>query len=78
MSRILSSDRDCLTILCAMVMPSEAAAPAASLEWRAIRMAWLDALAEIGMTEEEARRLASDHRRNALTALTLKPAGGQP
>lgn len=61
-------------ILSALVVPSEAAAPQASLEWRAIRAAWLSALNEAGVSEEQARRLASNQRHLALTALLSAPA----
>lgn len=57
-------------ILSALVVPSEAAAPSASLEWRAVRAAWLAALSAHGLSEEQARRLASAQRVLALRALT--------
>jgi len=57
-------------ILSALVVPSEAAAPSASLEWRAVRAAWLSALSAHGLGEEQARRLASAQRALALKALT--------
>lgn len=61
-------------VLSALVVPSEAAGVMASLEWRAVRAAWLAALAEIGMTEEQARRLASRQRDLALQTLLSVPA----
>lgn len=42
----------------ARIMPSEAAAPHASREWREARTAWLAAAAALGMTEADARRFA--------------------
>lgn len=60
-------------ILTALVMPSEAAAPSAALEWRALRAAWLSALAEAGISEEQARRLASNQRRLAIETLMTAP-----
>ncbi len=58
-----------LVILAAYAVPSEAAAPMASLELRALRAAWLDALADHGLTEETARRLASTARLDAIASL---------
>jgi len=42
----------------ARIMPSEAAAPHASREWREARTAWLEAADALGMTEDDARRFA--------------------
>lgn len=65
-------------VLTALVMPSEAAAPSASLEWRALRAAWLAALSEAGISEEQARRLASTQRvlavQTLMTVLAQKEA----
>lgn len=61
-------------VLSALVMPSEAAAPSASLEWRALRAAWLAALSEAGISEEQARRLASTQRVLAVQTLMTVPA----
>lgn len=57
-------------VLSALVVPSEAAGVMASLEWRAVRAAWLAALDEVGVTEEQARRLASRQRDLALQTLS--------
>jgi len=61
-------------VLSALVVPSEAAGVMASLEWRAVRAAWLAALAEIGVTEEQARGLASRQRDLALQTLSSASA----
>ena len=42
----------------ARIMPSEAAAPHASREWREARAAWLQGAAALGMTEADARLFA--------------------
>lgn len=64
-------------VLSALVVPSEAAAPSASLEWRAIRTAWLSALSAYGLSEDLARRQASTQRGQALAAL-LRTDGASP
>ena len=42
----------------APLMPSEAAAPHASLEWRHARKQWLAAINELRMSEETIREMA--------------------
>lgn len=44
-------------LVCALaaMIPSEAAAPLASLEWRRARARWLEVLAQLKMTEADAR-----------------------
>lgn len=76
---VLSSDLGRFVVMSALTMPSEAAEPSASMEQRALRAAWLDALAELGVPEEQARRAASEMRRQALTALmTANPFPASP
>lgn len=45
--------------LCAVAcqIPSAAAIDHACLEWRIIRALWLDAIAEFGLTEDQAREM---------------------
>lgn len=60
-------------VMAAMVIPSEAAAPMASLELRVLREAWLRALGSIGITEEAARARASEARQRAIGQLMANP-----
>lgn len=47
-----------LTAAIARVVPSEAAVDQASLEWRCIRIVWLEAIAAVGFTEDQTREIA--------------------
>jgi hypothetical protein len=60
-------------VLAALVVPSEAAAPMASMEWRALREAWLRALGSLGISEEQARARASEARQRAIGQLISNP-----
>lgn len=51
---------DYLAYALAPLMPSEAAAPHASLEWQMAREYWLRLLAERGVTEAQCRQLYRD------------------
>lgn len=72
------SDLANFALLSALTVPSEAAAPMASLEVQALRLCWLDALSELGVTEEQARRLASEARQRALRQLANRPPSPLP
>jgi hypothetical protein len=48
-----------LTIAMAPFVPSEAAAPHACREWRLAREAWLAAIEELQMAEDDIRKLAA-------------------
>lgn len=72
MSRPLDG-RAYFVMLSALTVPSETAAPMASLELRALRLCWLDALSEVGVTEEQARRFASEARQRAIRQLVAEP-----
>ena len=61
-----------LAIGIASLMPSEAAAPHACREWRHAREVWLAALSELGLSEDDARRLGS-----RLIAVSEKPTALQ-
>lgn len=55
-----------LICLLAEVVSSGAAISSAALEWRTIRRLWLEALAEGGLTEADAREIAAASRAAAL------------
>ena len=48
-----------LVVHLARVVPSAAAAPRSSLEWRLIRKVWLEALEEFGWSEAVVQAMAS-------------------
>ena len=58
----------------APLMPGALAATHASLEWRASRRVWLDALQRLGLTEDQVRRISAAARAEA-RGLTLPPVG---
>lgn len=60
----MSRTVEMLAYALAPLMPSEAAAPHASLEWQLAREYWLRLLAERGETEAQCRQLSREAMRD--------------